>query len=137
VNERDLEAQAKRLGEQEAERLDVERVVARVTQRLRSGEQVAEVSRFVQVRWLRIAATVVVLVGGGLVVRDALQNGEPAAAATFVADDLTDLSTDELQQILGTLDEIVTPDSTAVLEGEDLNGLNAEQLRALLRSLEG
>ena len=59
------------------------------------------------------------------------------AAAHLVADDLSDLSTDELRDVLGSFDQLIG-DSVAVPEGStDLHELDAQQLRAVLRSLEG
>jgi len=126
---------ARRLGVQAAEKLDVERVAAAVVERLRNEPARATRPAWMQPTWLRIAAAVVVLVGGGLVWR---QLGSPTAAhgAHFVTDDLTDLSADQLQDVLNTLDETLNLGSTTLPDG-DLDDLDAQQLQAVLRSLEG
>ena len=127
---------ARRLGVQAAEQLNVERVAARVVERLRDQPVGATRPAWMQPAWLRIAAAVVVLVGGGgLVWR---QFGNPAAphAAHFVTDDLTDLSADQLRDVLNTLDETLNLGSTTLPDG-DLDDLDAQQLQAVLRSLEG
>jgi hypothetical protein len=55
-----------------------------------------------------------------------------------VADDLSDLSTDELRDVLSTFDEMIRTDSVAVPDSStDFRELDAQQLRAVLRSLEG
>ncbi|HKC41647.1 MAG TPA: hypothetical protein VKC15_19030 [Gemmatimonadales bacterium] len=126
---------ARRLGVQAAERLDVERVAARVVERLRDEPVRPTRPAWMQPAWLRIAAAVVLLVGGGLVWRQA---GNPAAphGAHFVTDDLTDLSADQLRDVLNTLDETLNLGSTTLPDG-DLDDLDAQQLQAVLRSLEG
>ena len=129
-----LQDAARRLGSAAAERVDVERVAAAVVEHLRN-EPAGARPTWIQPRWLRIAAAVVVLVGGGLVWR---QVGKPASqhGAHFVTDDLTDLSTDQLRDVLNTLDETLKLGSTTLPDG-DLEGLDAQQLQAVLRSLEG
>ncbi len=127
---------ARRLGVQAAEQLDVERVAAAVVERLRDEPVGATRPAWLQPAWLRIAAALVVLVGGGgLVWR---QLGTPAAphGAHFVTDDLTDLNADQLRDVLNTLDETLNAESTTLPDG-DLEDLDAQQLQAVLRSLEG
>ena len=126
---------ARRLGVQAAEKLDVERVAAAVVERLRDEPAVATRPAWMQPAWLRIAAAVVLLVGGGLVWRQLGNPGVPHAAH-FVTDDLTDLSADQLRDVLNTLDETLNQDSTTLPDG-DLEDLDAQQLQAVLRSLEG
>ena len=93
---------------------------------------------WVQQTWLRIAAALVIVLGGGMVIRQNLVRTGSAHAAHLVADDLNDLSTDELRDVLTTFDEMISSDSVAVPEGStDLRELDAQQLRAVLRSLEG
>jgi hypothetical protein len=126
---------ARRLGLAAGERLDVERVAAAVVERLRDAPAGATRPAWMQPAWLRIAAAVVVLVGGGLVWRQS-GNSVPAHGAHFVTDDLTDLSADQLRDVLSTLDETLNQDSTTLPDG-DLEDLDAQQLQAVLRSLEG
>ena len=66
------------------------------------------------------------------------QLGSPTSphGAHFVTDDLTDLSTDQLRDVLNTLDETLKLGSTT-LPDDDLEDLDAQQLQAVLRDLEG
>lgn len=132
-----LERLAQGLGARAAERLDVEATAQRVVERLR--EQPVSRPVWVHETWLRIAAAVVIAVGGAFALGK-VWSGSPSDghSAHLVADDLRDLSTDELQAVLTSFDELVTQDSVAVPESDnDLRELDAQQLRAVLRSLEG
>ena len=137
MNEDRLNQLARRLGADAAERLDVEATARKVVQRLR--EQPAPRAMWIQQAWVRIAATVVILVGGAVVLRQVRMGRDSAEHIPhFVADDLSDLSADELREVLTSFDEIVAGDSVVVPEsGTDLNELDPQQLRALLRSPEG
>jgi len=130
-----LHSAARQLGAAAAERIDVERIASRVVERLREQPTATGRPAWLQPAWLRIAAAVVVLVGGGLMVR---QFGRPqnVHGAHFVTDDLTDLTADQLRDVLNTLDETLNVGSTTLPEG-DLEDLDAQQLQAVLRSLEG
>jgi hypothetical protein len=135
VNDDRLEALAKRLGASAAERLDVEATARKVLAGLR--EQPAPRRTWIEVHWLRIAAAIVLLIGGGFAVRRIV----PVGAGTeqhshLVADDLGDLSADELKDVLDQFDEIVGS-ASLMLDSTDLRELDAQQLRAVLRSLEG
>jgi len=131
-----LEHLAKRLGTDAAARLDVEATARKVVARLR--EQPARRAIWIQPAWLRIAAALVIIVGGAVAVQRTWAPRTPAHGAHFVADDLNDLSTAELRDVLATFDQILNSDSVAVPEGStDLHELDAQQLRAVLRSLEG
>jgi hypothetical protein len=132
-----IERLAKRLGQRTADRLDVDATARRVVERLR--EQPIRRQAWIQQTWLRIAAALVIVLGGtALVVRQSLVTSDAGHTAHFVADDLNDLSTDELRDVLTTLDELISSDSVAVPEGStDLHELDAQQLREILRSLEG
>lgn len=135
-----LQGLAKRLGARAAERLDVEATARKVVERLR--EQPARRTVWIHETWLRIAAAVVIVVGGAVVVSQLTPGRRPgvspAHAAHLVADDLSDLSADELQAVLASFDDLITVDSVAVPESSnDLRELDAQQLRAVLRSLEG
>lgn len=137
IDDARLENLAKRLGATAAERLNVEATARKVVERLR--EQPARRTVWIHETWLRVAAAVVILVGGALALRQVWSGGESGDhIAHLVADDLSDLSTDELQAVLTSFDELVTQDSVAVPESSnDLRELDAQQLRAVLRSLEG
>jgi len=130
---------AQRLGARAAARLDVDATARKVVARLR--EQPVRRIPWVQQRWLRIAAALVIVLGGAVVASRLTPGRRPgvsAHAAHFVADDLNDLSADELRDVLATFDELISTDSVALPEGStDLHELDAQQLRAVLRSLEG
>lgn len=131
-----LEDIAKRLGADAAQRLDVDATARQVVQRLR--EQPAPQRVWIQQTWLRIAAALVIVVGGAVITSRLTHPVVAGHAAHFVADDLTDLSTEQLRDVLSGFDDIVTSDSVAVPESStDLRELDAQQLRAVLRSLEG
>ena len=134
-----LESLAKRLGTEAAARLDVEATARKVVEQLR--EQPVRRTTWVPQAWLRIAAALVIVVGGAVVVSRRTPEYRPGVSshgAHFVADDLNDLSADELRDVLAAFDEIISSDSVAVPEGStDLHELDAQQLRAVLRSLEG
>jgi hypothetical protein len=135
VNDR-LENLAKRLGTDAANRLDVEATARKVVERLR--EQPVHRIAWVPRAWLRIAAALVILVGGAVAIRQNVVRSNGVHPAHLVADDLRDLSTDELRDVLATFDEMVDSDSVAAPEDStDLRELDAQQLRAVLRSLEG
>ena len=136
MNDEKLENLAKRLGSGAAARLDVDATARKVVQRLR--EPAPRVTWIPQT-WMRIAATVVILVGGAVALRQVRIGGDsPEHVAHFVADDLNDLSADQLRDVLSSFDVIVTTDTVAVPESSgDLRELDAQQLRAVLRSLEG
>jgi hypothetical protein len=135
-----LEALAKHLGASAGERLDVAATAHKVVERLR--ERPVRRVVWIQQTWLRVAATVVVLIGGSFalmrVTHPPYPSGVDQHGTHFVADDLNDLSTDQLRDVLTTFDEVVSSDSSAVPESSpDLHELDARQLRAMLRSLEG
>jgi len=133
-----LEALARRLGVGAAERLDIERVAGAVVERLRNEPKVERRGPspwWLQPRWLRAAAVVVLMVGVGLVVRGLRHSGS-RHTAHYIAEELQDLSSGQLREVLGTLDETLEAASPPSSE-DDLNDLTTEQLQALLRSLEG
>jgi len=139
MNDEKLENLAKRLGTEAAARLDVAATARKVVERLR--EQPVRRIAWVQQAWLRIAAALVIVLGGAVVasrLTPVRRTGVSTHPAHFVADDLSDLSTDELRDVLASFDELISSDSVAVPEGStDLHELDAQQLRAVLRSLEG
>ncbi len=131
-----LHGLAGRLGARAADRLDVERTASAVIERLRSEPAVARRS-WMPPAWVRIAATVIMLLGGALVLRQLIPSGDARhGPAHFVSDDLRDLSADQLREVLSTLDETLDLGRTTVPEA-DLENLDAQQLCAVLRSLEG
>lgn len=128
---------ARRLGARAAERLDVHATARRVVERLR--EQPARRPVWIRAPWLKIAAALVIVLGGALALRQVWPGSQSGThVAHFVADDLRDLSTEQLREVLASLDDFVARDSNAVPESStDLRELDAQQLRAVLRSLEG
>ena len=139
MNDERLENLAKRLGTTAAARLDVEATARKVVERLR--EQPVRRIAWVQQTWLRVAAALVIVLGGAVVASRLTPGRRPGVsthAAHFVADDLRDLSADELRDVLASFDQLISTDSVAVPEGStDLHQLDAQQLRAVLRALEG
>jgi len=130
-----LESLAKRLGVSAAERLDVEATARKVLTGLR--EQPTPRRTWIEVHWLRIAAAIVLLIGGGFAVRRIVPvDPVDEQHSHLVADDLGDLSADELKDVLDQFEEIVGS-ASLMLDSSDLRELDAQQLRAVLRSLEG
>ena len=133
-----LEQLARRLGAGAAERLNVEHVAGAVVERLRHDPKIERRRPspwWLQSTWLRVAAVVALMVGGGLVVRGWMPSGS-RHSAHYIAEELQDLSTTQLREVLGTLDETLEAASPPSSD-DDLNDLTTEQLQALLRSLEG
>jgi hypothetical protein len=130
MTEERLNELARKLGTRAAERVDVEATARRVVERLR--EQPARRPMWIRPTWLRVAAALVILVGGAITLRQIRPGGTSDDVTHFIADDLRDLSTDELRTLLTSFDQIiadsVVPDSTS-----DLQELDAQQLRELLR----
>jgi hypothetical protein len=139
-NDATLHELAGRIGQRAAERLDVEATARAVIEQLRRERRAARWS-WMQPAWLRIAAAVVVLLGGALAVRAVIRGGTAGEGAGhdvahFVTDDLSDLSTEQLAEVLRTLDQTLDLGGTTLPEA-GLEDLDAQQLRAVLRSLEG
>jgi len=135
-----LNEAAGRLGARAAERLNVERTVAAVIERLRAEPRSESRWSWMQPAWLRIAAALVILVGGGVIGRRLLVHPGTGGheVAHFVSDDLSDLSADQLRDVLTTLDETLDlGKGSSTIPEADLEDLDAQQLRAVLRSLEG
>lgn len=129
MNEDKLTQTARQLGVRAAERLDVDATARKVIDRLR--EQPPRRTVWIQATWLRIAAALVVVLGGAYAVRELRQSDAPHVAH-FIVDDLQDLSADELRTLLASFDQIVA-DSAAVDSTSDLQELDAQELRRLLR----
>jgi len=131
MNEEKLIHAAKQLGASAAERLDVEATARKVLERLRA--QPAPRTVWTRTMWLRMAAAVVLVVGGVFAVaRVTPERGSGAHHPDLIADELRDLSTDDLRTLLTSFDQIidesVVPDSTA-----DLPELDTQALRELLK----
>ena len=132
-----LQELAQRLGVGAAERLDVERTAQAVVTRLRDAPPLTVTARLgMQPAWLKIAAAVLLLLGAGLVTRGLRH--EPRMTSTLVgsvAEDLSDLTPPQLRETIASLDLPWGQESWPVDTG--LEGLSADELRALLRALEG
>ena len=129
-----LQELARRLGTEAAERLDVEHTAQAVLTRLREERQAPRrVLAGVPAGWLRIAAAIVVLAGAGLVARAlrAPRSAVPQAEAV----DLGDLSSDQLRELLHTIDQPGVPEPVSA-QDLGLEDLTPRQLRTLLASLE-
>src|SRR5262245_60690036 len=140
MNEERMEQLARQLGARAAERLDVAKTARQVVERLREQPREAPRATWIQPAWLRIAAAVVIVVGSGALLRQVIPRGGAVAGqhgAHYVSDDLRDLSADELRDVLGSFDEILGSDSVADPDTTDWRGLDAQQLREVLRALEG
>lgn len=129
MTEERLNEIARQLGARAAARLDVEATARTVVARLR--EQPKRRTMWIQSTWLRIAAAVVLIVGGGLGVKSLVSTPESRVAAHLIADDLQDLSADELRSLLTSFDQII--DESVTDSTSDLHELDAQQLRQLLR----
>jgi len=139
VNEQELEQLAQRLGARAAERLDVARTVQAVVARLREAPRVSVVTRlWLQPAWLKVAATVALLLGTGAVTRGLWRSrGLAPAGGEATAAGLNDLSTDQLQQLLEIVEHPTDEAAPVYPADASLDDLTAPQLRELLRSLEG
>ncbi len=130
---------AQRLGARAAERLDVDRTAQAVVTRLREQPRVtAPAIVWMRPAWLKLAAAVVLLLGTGLVTRGVVRDRRPAATSVVpVGEDLSDLTADQLREAIGSLDQPLTDESGDLDSGGGLENLSADELRALLRALEG
>lgn len=135
MNDDELEQLAQRLGARAAERLDIEATARAVVERLRAEREARERVIFGLPRqWLRIAAALVIVVGGGAVALRIMRTNHATVAS--VPADLDGLSTDQLKQVL---DGVGQPGGDVTVPAQDvsLDDLNTVELRALLESLEG
>jgi hypothetical protein len=135
MEDHEIERLVRATGQQAADRLDVERVAARVVARLREDRAAAR--RPARAWWssprvLRLAAALAVLVTGGILVRGVWENG--AEPGLMVAPMLRDLSADELTEVYDSLG-VEAPVHEGVAVG--LESLSEAQLSELLRLMEG
>lgn len=142
IDERDDEARlaqaARLLGAAAAERLDVEGTAAAVLERLRhEGVRPGSRWRWVRPAWWRVAAAIVLLAGAGLVARSQFFPHETAPLSRYLSADLQGLTSDQLQEVLSTLDQTLSDSTPLVPAEDDWNDMTTEQLQAVLRSLEG
>lgn len=136
MNEHDLESLARKIGAARAERVDVERIARGVVAGLKEAPTKPRVW-WIRPGVLRVAAAIVLLLGGGLVARR-WTGSQPTAAAHpdhYIFEDLNGLSSDQLQDVLTTLDQTLQEGDLPV--DADLNDLSPAQLRAVLQAIEG
>ncbi len=135
VHDDELREVAQRLGARAAERLDVERTAQAVVARLRVAPR-RRTWTWIEPTWLRIAAALVVVAGAGAIARARWHEQAPAAAVVPLDEDLIGLTPAELREAIGALDRPLGEETGS---GADtgLEGLGPDELRALLRSLEG
>lgn len=142
LHDEDLRQAVRRLGHAAAERLDVDKTAQAVLARLRAGEAPARSAmHWLQPVWMRAAAVVVVMIGGGLLTyRTIHRTAESPAIDTTVAvtgtGELSDVPPGELQDVLNGLEEPaeITP---AVHAGEaGVEDLSEPQLQSLLKAME-
>ena len=123
-----------------AARVDVDRVAARVLDRLRSGEVEPRRILWMSPVALRAAASVVVLAAAGLVVTLATDHSQLTASLRLpVAIPAMDsLSAGQLESVLEATGEVRPAADSAVqaTAGESLDGLSEQQLQILLASMD-
>jgi len=135
VNDDQLEKVAQRLGARAAERLDVEATAQAVIERLRAERAAGErIGLWLPRQWLRIAAALVIVVGGGAVALRIMGSSHQSFASAPA--DLDGLSTDQLKQVLDGVGES-GGEGVVSVQDVSLDDLNTVELRALLESLEG
>jgi hypothetical protein len=136
LRDEELRRLAGRLGSKAADRLNLDRLGSAVVARLQSDRRPGHPAPrwWSQPGWLRAAAAILLMAGGGLLLR---QVTRVTHQAHFVADDLQDLSADQLREVLGALDPTLAEPAAVEPTENDLDGLTTEQLERLLQSLEG
>ena len=126
-----LRAAARRLGAPAAERLDVEAAARGVVARLEADPRR---SAWGAAAWMRIAAAVLVLLAAGLVGRRWVKGPAGEAVAFPVGTELAALGERDLERLLSSLNDVLRPELPA---DDTLDDLTEDQLRVVLRSLEG
>ena len=136
LQDEELRRLAGRLGSEAADRLNVDRLASAVIAHLQSDTRPGRPAPrwWSQPGWLRAAAAILLLAGGGILLR---RETHVRHQAHYVADDLQDLSADQLREVLGALDQTLAEPSAIEPSENDLDGLTTEQLEQLLQSLEG
>ena len=141
VHDEALRQVARRLGAEAADRLDVERTAQAVLARLRSGDAPARPPiRWMQPAWMRAAAGVVLIIGGGLLVYHRL-NSPPVMllqpdSAQHDTSELAGLSDGQLQDVLNGLDKTVEMTPTVHAGEAGVEDLSEPQLQSLLKVME-
>lgn len=137
MTDEELERLAQRLGARAAEQVDVERAAAAVVAQLRQQPSSAPRGWAVRGRvWLRVAAAAVLVLGVGVMARGGRRDRPPMAAAVVpLGEDLSGLSAAQLRETITALDQPLADDAATLDAG--LESLSTDELRALLRFLEG
>lgn len=131
-----LRALAQQLGVRAAERVDPERTAQAVVRRLREPHATTP-SPWRHPLWLAAAATIVMLLGGGVVWRNVRPGRTPSVTALGQTGlDLNDLSADQLREVLNAVDQPLDVEPTGFPE-PGLDDLTPGELRTLLGALEG
>jgi len=130
-----LEARAS----ERAARVDVERVTARVLERLRREGAVEPRLRWMSPAVLRAAAAVVVLVAAAAVVRVATERSGQAARLPVGIPAMDSLSSHQLEAVLQAAGEVAPAADTVApaASGGSLDDLTEAQLETLLASMNG
>lgn len=135
LEDAEMRARARDLGSRAAERLDVEGTAQAVVRRLR--DEPHAVRRRVLPAWLAVAASVVLLLGGGVLWRAIHRPGGPVATTLAPAGvDLSTMSADQLRELLNAVEQPLDLESTGASEAT-LDDLTPGELRTLLGALEG
>ena len=97
---------------------------------------------WVRPAWLRIAAAVVLLLGGSVVYRGIRLAAPAAPVVVWLTDEgVSDLSSEQLRALLQSFEQPILPvaqdEGPASSQEAGLEDLSAGQLRELLHSLEG
>lgn len=130
MDERRIEGLAPELGRGAAERVDADATAGAVIERLRQPVRVA---------WwrspaLRVAAALVLVLGGGLLVRGAVSTGERGGEVLAGPVELRQLAAAELEEVLDSL-ELERP--VHELVPVSIGDLDETELRQLLEIMEG
>lgn len=132
MDERRIEQLARHLGDDRGNGVDPDAMAEAVVARLRSHAN-RERRWAIEFKVLRAAAAIILIVGSGLVLNEARQ--QPSGPSSFgVPVALEGLGTNELEQVLDSLD-YEAPTSELVASG--LNDLSESELQELLATMEG
>jgi hypothetical protein len=133
LRDAELVATARRLGNREADQLDLARTARGVVARWRT-EPARRRPFWRTPGFLRMAAAAVLLIGGIATWRGARKPPvEPAVAVVPTDAGLEGLSSDQLEALLPALDQPASTETTAYDAG--LEGLTSDELRSLLNSM--
>lgn len=132
LNDAGLVAAARRLGDQAAAQLDLDRTARGVVARWRH-ERASTRPFWSSPALLRMAAALILLVGGVLIWRNVYVPRAETVAVVPSDAGLEGLSPDQLQAILPSVDQAEDVQMTASDAG--LEGLSVDELRSVLRQM--